>query len=349
MKTHIARMFCVSSLLLAITAGANISLTVGSVTLSGAGGPCWDDTLIEPPLSASGTFTLSGLSGTGVVSSVVSTIVNNVTPPTGQHKHYTYNVDLSSISAGTHCITVLIHFGTPLTCAYQVLVQSGAGVPVTSANKAPFGDITFTFDGGCLSPGQLTANFSMIADTPAKNGYVTIIDDYTNPGSGQTNESRIQVPAIVPDIPPDWAYAPPVLPSVLFQGHVDVSTNQVNMITNFGPYDFTYQFFDALSNGLPVGPVSTQTVQMVNGLFNLPLPGDPSTINGDGRWLQLGIRPSGLPAVQFTPLSPRQLIAPSPQALYAFTAGVVADIAPNQAVLNLNGFTGGVTIQAGNG
>lgn len=351
MKTLRNLILLASGLLAATHLQADVSLSVGAVSLIGTGGPCWDDTLLmPPPQGITGNFTLSGLSGTGVVNSAVSTIANNVTPPTGDHEKYTYNVDLTQLSPGNHCVKLLVHFGTPLGCDYEVLLISGTpGVAVTSATKAPLGDITFVFNGGCLAPGQQTESFSLIANTQPKDGYVTVIDDYTNPGNGQTNESRIQVPAIVPDIPPDWAYVPPYFPFPLLQGHVDVSTNQVNMITNTGPFDFTYQLFDAPSNGLPVGPIATQTVQVVNGLFNLPLPGDPSSINGDGRWLNLGIRPSGLPAVQFQPLTPRQQFTPTPQALYAYSAGVVADISPDQAVLNLNGFTGGLTVQAGTG
>jgi hypothetical protein len=50
--------------------------------------------------------------------------------------------------------------------------------------------------------------------------------------------------------------------------------------------------------------VVTQTVQVANGLFNVPLPFDPIAM-GDGsvRWLNIGVRPSSLPAVQFTPLT----------------------------------------------
>ena len=351
MKTlHVKTLF-VGILLSATFAHADVSLTVGTVSTVGTGGPCWDDILLmPPPQSVTGDFTLSGLTGTGVVSSAVSTIVNNVTPPTGDHEKYSYSVDMTGLGAGNHCVKLIIHFGTPLTCAYDVSMYSGSsGVPITSATKAPLGDITFVFNSGCLTPGQQTMGFFLIANSQPKNGSVTIIDDYVDPASGHTNESRIQVAAIVPDIPPNWAYVPPSFPFPFLQGHVDVTTNQVSMLTNTGPFDFTYQLFDAPSNGLPVGPISTQTVQLVNGLFNLPLPGDPSSLNGAGRWLNLAIRPSGLPAVQFQPLTPRQQISPAPLALYAFSAGVVADITPDQAVLNLNGFTGGVTLQAGNG
>jgi hypothetical protein len=42
-------------------------------------------------------------------------------------------------------------------------------------------------------------------------------------------------------------------------------------------------------------------------------------------------------------------LTPTPQALFAYSAGVVADISPNQAVLSLNGLTGNVLLQPGPG
>ena len=60
-----------------------------------------------------------------------------------------------------------------------------------------------------------------------------------------------------------------------------------------GSYDFTLQLMNAPTNGLAVSQVFTQTVQVVNGLFNLPLPFEPTAM-GDGasRWLNIGVRPS---------------------------------------------------------
>jgi hypothetical protein len=110
------------------------------------------------------------------------------------------------------------------------------------------------------------------------------------------------------------------------------------------------QLFNAPSNGLATSQLSTQTVQVVNGLFNLPLPYDPISLgDGSAHWLNIGVRPSGLPAVQFTPIGPPLPVAPSPQAYYAYTAGTVADLTPGQAVTSLNGLTDAVFLQPGNG
>ncbi len=343
-------------LLLAVAARADTPLTVGMVD-AGVGGPCWDDTLVvlNPP-SATGTFALPGVSGTGIINSTVAYVDNNILHQ--QHLLYKYSISLGQMSpSANHCLKVLIHFGTPHTCTYDVLVFNGTGsVPVSSAAKAPLGDITFQFGSGCLSPPQTANTFGLLTDTPPRTNVVTIIDDFVDPASGLTNETRVSVTAVVPDIPPNWAFAPPLLPYVFFQGDLSLAgTNQYNCnsvpivtVTN-GPYDFSLQLVDALSNGLPLGPSLTQTVQVVNGLFNLPLPFDPISL-GDGsvRWLDLGVRPSMVPAVQFTGLG-RLPIAPAPQAFYAYSAGVVANLSPGQAVTSLNGLKDAVMLQAGNG
>ncbi len=329
-------------------AWADTPLTVGVVNY-GVGGPCWDDTLVVPnPPSATGTFTLPGLSGNGVLKSALATRVDNLHGR--QYLQYTYSLDLSALPQANHCIRLLIHFGTPLTCSYDVLVSTAPGVAVASATKAAFGDITFVFAGGCLAPSQAAAPFGMLSDTPFKTGVATVIDDYVDPASGQTNEVRINVTALVPDVPPNWAYAPPYIPSTLFQGSINYC-NSVPMTTNLsGFYDLTLQIVDAVTNGLPVGGMSTQTVQVVNGLFSVPLPGEIAGMcDGAARWLSLGVRPSGLPAVQFTPLMPALPLSPAPKALFAYTAGVVADLAPGQAVTSLNGLTDAVLLQAGTG
>lgn len=115
-------------LCLALPARANNPLSVGDVTLISPGGPCWDDSLVVPaPLTTSNTFTLTGVSGVGVVTTVASYKADNVRME--DHVFYTYSVDLSRMSVtANHCIKVLIHFGRPLGCTYDVLVlTNGTG------------------------------------------------------------------------------------------------------------------------------------------------------------------------------------------------------------------------------
>jgi len=329
------------------TARADTPLTLGTYA-PGPGGPCYDDTLLTLtwPIAA-GTFTLTGVSGTGVVNSDARVVADNVHGRS--YNRYDYAVDMSGMqAAANHCIRLVVHFGTPHTCASDVLMFSGSGVPVASASKAPYGDVTFVFNSGCLLPPQKTLTFAMLSDAQPKTNFVTIIDDYYDLAGGPTNEVRINATAIVPDVPPNWAYAPQPIPNIFFQGDL-AGTNQTTPFpTNFfGPFDFTVQLVDAPSNGLPVGPVFTQTVQVVRGLFNMPLPFEPGALNGGNRWLSIGVRPGGSGGA-FTVLG-NLPITPAPQALYAYSAGVVADISPDQAVTGLNGITGNTFIQAGPG
>ena len=336
-------------MLLALAARADTALTIGAFA-PGPGGPCYDDTLlVQNPPQATGNFTLPGVSGTGVVNSIVHYVVSN---PTSQSWiRYDYSVDMSGISpAANHCIKLLVHFGTPHTCSWDVIESTGSGVLLSSATKAPYGDITFVFGGGCLSPGQTSIDFGMLSDAQPKTNVVTIIDDYTDPASGLPREARISVTAVVPDVPPDWVFAPGPVPYPIYQGilFTNLATNSIPMKTNVdGPYDFTFRLYDAPSNGLPVGPVVTQTVQVVHGLFNLPLQFDPVSIDWGDRWLDIGVRPTGA-NVNFSPIG-RQAVTPAPQAFYAYSAGTVSDISPDQAVVGLNSITGNLTIAAGQG
>ena len=278
---------------------------------------------------ATGNFTLNGTTGTGTIQSSVTASAPTFSYPPDIY-FFNYAINLSGISApANHCVKLLIHFGTPEGCDYDEVW--GSPTSIQSATLAPFGDITFVFNGGCLSPGQASVGFTMFSEATPKTGIVTVIDDYVDPVSGQTNEARINVPAIVPDIPPDppfWLYYYPVkLPYPFFQGSLSLidSNNPTPPFTNGfanGAYDFTLQLMNGASNALAASQMTTQTVQVVNGLFNLPLPFDPISMgDGSARWLNIGVRPSGLPAVQFTPISPALPITPAPQALYAYSAG----------------------------
>jgi hypothetical protein len=350
MKKIIAQIFF--GLFAATCARADTALTITSGSPYG----CLQNAYLFPtPLKVAGNFTLSGVSGTGTVqSSVPASAPTFGYPP--EAYFYNYSIDLSSLSpTTTHCVKLLIHFGTPDGCGYDEVFGSPSAIQ--SATLAPFGDITFVFAGGCVQPGQPAVGFLMFSEAAPKTGVVTVIDDYVDPASGSNVEARINVTAIVPDIPPDpppWLYLYPIrIPYAWFQGDLDVvGTNQfkTNLPPVTGLYDFTLQLLHAPSNGLASSQLTTQTVQVVNGLFNLPLPFDPITMgDGSAHWLNLGVRPSGLPAVQFTPVGPPQAIAPTPQAYYAYSAGVVADLTPGQAVTSLNGLTDAVQLQAGNG
>jgi len=296
-------------------------------------------------------FSLPAATGTGTLYGDWS----QITPsggPYGSSYDYIYGLDLSRIQGGNHCVRLVIYFGTPASCGgnqLQVYPVSG-GAPVLSATEA-FSSITVQFGTSptpCLSPGQTSDSFDMISDQPPKLGYVTIIDDYVDAVSGMTNEVKIKVPAPVPDIPPLGSSPfPPLFQGALFKP--DVGTNQTSPLplAPSGTYNVGMQLYNAPSNGLAIGPMITQSVTVSNGLFNAPLNFDPSVFIGGQRWLSLSVSPPG--SNTFTTLNPPQPISPAPQAVYAYTSGSVADLAPGQAVTSLNGLTDLVNLQAGSG
>ena len=304
--------------------------------------PCWDGS--QNRGAAYGTFKLPGVNGTGFVLSAPDDVYVNPGPSVQTHFLYSYQVDLSGMSAPTtHCIKLVIHFGQPLGCSYDVMLTPSAGsVNPTTAGLGPFGDITFLFGSGCLSLGQVTTDFSMLSDSQPKGGTVTVIDDYTDPASGLTNETRIDVAAVVPDIPPNWTTVPVSIPDPLFQGVL--YTNNYPPPSN-GQYSLIFQLMDAPVNGLPSSQAYTQTVQVANGLFTAPLHFNPSVYNANPHWLKISVQPAG--SSNYTMLNPPLPLTPTPQAMYAYSAGVVANLSPGQAVASLNGLTSRAIIQPG--
>ncbi|HEY2082176.1 MAG TPA: tail fiber domain-containing protein [Verrucomicrobiae bacterium] len=313
---------------------------------------------IPNPPTALGTFNLNGVSGQGSVQSHVGSYWDEQIPPNNNEDKlytYSYSIDLSGMSTtASHCVKLVIHFGDPTGCSGPGV--QGSPSQIQSATLGPFGDITFVFNSGCLQPGQPAISFSMVSEAAYKTNIVTVIDDYYDPASGQTNELKVNVPAIVPDVPPDpppWqiAYYYSRVHPVLFQGSLGMGTNQNGgtLPPTNGNYDLLLQLLVAPTNGPVVSQSVTQRVPVVNGLFTVPLPGEPTMYHsGASRYLSIGIKPAG-GSEGFTQVNPPMPITPGPQALYAFSAGTVADISPDQAVLAMNGITGNLTLVPGPG
>ncbi len=87
-----------------------------------------------------------------------------------------------------------------------------------------------------------------------------------------------------------------------------------------GTADLQFRLFDAVTLGNQVG--TTQTVlnaDVVDGLFTTQLNFGAGALNGQARWLEIGVRsPAG--AGGYTTLSPRQPLTIAPYAQYAVTA-----------------------------
>ncbi len=109
------------------------------------------------------------------------------------------------------------------------------------------------------------------------------------------------------------AQATPLSPSFSYQGRLTEGGQPAN-----GWYDFQFRLLDAESGGNPVGNVLyKEDVAVSKGLFTIPqLDFGSGTINGESRWLELGVRP-GDSTEAFTLLLPNQLLTAVPYALYA--------------------------------
>ena len=100
-----------------------------------------------------------------------------------------------------------------------------------------------------------------------------------------------------------------------------------------GNYDLNFTLYDSITNGTSFGSVTNPGTSITNGLFSLALDFG-NVFNGSNYWLELAVRTNG--ALQFTTLSPRQLVTPTPYAIYSPYAGT-AGIANSVASTNITG------------
>jgi hypothetical protein len=114
-----------------------------------------------------------------------------------------------------------------------------------------------------------------------------------------------------------------------YQGRLDNAGNPAN-----GTYDLQFTLYDAAELGTAQGPtLATSGTVVTDGLFTVPLDfGDQFA--GADRWLELGVRTHG--GVEFTLLSPRQPLTPTPYAHYAPNAGTAASASSVNAA-NISG------------
>jgi N-acetylneuraminic acid mutarotase len=121
----------------------------------------------------------------------------------------------------------------------------------------------------------------------------------------------------------------PQLSTVFAQGTAFTYQGRLNDGVNpaSGIYDLRFTIYDLPGAGAAVaGPLTNAPVAVSNGLFTVALDFG-AVFNGAPRWLEIGVRPGG-GAGDFTTLSPRQAISPTPYAMFATTAGTV----PNGAI-----------------
>ena len=86
-----------------------------------------------------------------------------------------------------------------------------------------------------------------------------------------------------------------------------------------GSFDFQFSLYSASSGGTQIGSTNSLSgVTVSEGLFTVQLDFGSSAFDGNARWLEIGVRPSGGGA--YTTLAPRQEITPTPYAVFSGSA-----------------------------
>jgi hypothetical protein len=126
-----------------------------------------------------------------------------------------------------------------------------------------------------------------------------------------------------------------------YQGELNDSGGPLN-----ASYDFTYTLYDSSGpGGTLIGspnPNLRPNVPVTGGLFTNTLDFGSSAFTGGARWLEITVHPHVGGAT--TTLSPRQQLTPSPYAIFAASAGGVAN---GSVVQSLNSLKDNVTLAPG--
>jgi len=122
-----------------------------------------------------------------------------------------------------------------------------------------------------------------------------------------------------------------------YNGRLAVNGNPAN-----GNYDVRFSLYDASVDGDPVGMVTNTFAGLTNGLFITTLDFG-NVFTGSNYWIELAARTNG--GGDFSILTPRQVITPTPYAMYAAYAGGVAGSGPlsQWSGIGTNDFFGKVT------
>jgi hypothetical protein len=117
-----------------------------------------------------------------------------------------------------------------------------------------------------------------------------------------------------------------------YQGRLTSSGTVAN-----GTYDFEFRLYDdPLAGNLVAGPIAVPGVMVTSGLFTAPLDFGSTPFAGKVRWLAIAVKTSGS-ADPFTPLDRRQVLSPTPYAIFSsFTDPA------NLTNLNASNLTSGV-------
>jgi hypothetical protein len=123
-----------------------------------------------------------------------------------------------------------------------------------------------------------------------------------------------------------------------YQGQLQNSGSPAN-----GTYNLQFLLYTNSAGGTPIaGPVTASAVNVANGLFTVAIDFGSSVWNGQSNWLEIAVEGSGDSG--FTTLSPRQLVTPTPYAIYAESAGSLPDFSVQQNSDNAPNLVGGSSV-----
>src|SRR5688500_13155797 len=138
-----------------------------------------------------------------------------------------------------------------------------------------------------------------------------IASDGTVNAAFPSNESGAQVPAEQPVSQPQDGQVTPLSPvgrGISYQRQLKYEGSPAN-----GQYDFAFTLHDAVEAGTQaLSPVNIDDQTVTEGVFKVSLDFGAGVFQGEARWLEIAVRPTG--GGSYTTLAPRQALAATPYA-----------------------------------
>jgi parallel beta-helix repeat protein len=125
--------------------------------------------------------------------------------------------------------------------------------------------------------------------------------------------------------------AAPLGTAITYQGRL---SDNASLAT--GDFEIRFIVYNASFGGNQAGPALTNVVAVTNGLFQTTLDFG-GIFDGTAYWLELAVRPFGSLLTDFTTLSPRQALTPTPYALFAPAAGTAVSAETAAIANNVSG------------
>jgi len=197
----------------------------------------------------------------------------------------------------------------------QTLPDAGPGAVVTPCSQPP-GD--YCFELTVMNPVNVGYHFEFLFE--ALSPGQTILTLYDSTWSEVLGLLYIEV--FEPVTPPEPG---PMTTAFTYQGRLVDSNNVAD-----GEYDMQFKLFDLNSTDPNFctqqgSTIDINELDVIDGYFTVELDFGIEVFIDEERWLEIGIRPGELSdPCEYTILSPRQELTPTPFSLYAKSAGSIA-------------------------